>query len=164
MQCDIDNQKISNLTNPVLSHVEKLVRLWWHRPCKSLIVKDYDCKEHQQSASYFTRDNFGRRTVHAVTFDKREELCEHWGQSCPYINAYIGKFSHLSIIPSKSGPEKKALFAQIIGLYISNRKKAHAFFASLDRCFWLFYFPLFFWENFSFPWLLFYSGDRHLSS
>ena len=156
-------QKVSNLTNPVLSHVEKLVRLWWHWPWKSLIVKDYDGKEHQQSAAYFTRDNCGKRTVHAVTFDKREELWEHWGQSCPYINAYIGKFSHLSIIPSKSGPEKKTLFAQLVGFCISN-KTVQVFFASLDRCFWLFYFPLFLWENFSFPWLLFYSGDRHLSS
>ena len=164
MQCDIDNRKISNLTNPVLSHVEKLVRLWWHRPCKSLIVKDYDCKEHQQSASYFTRDNCGKRTVHAVTFDKREELCEHWGQSCPYINAYIGKFSHLSIIPSKSGPEKKALFAQIIGLCISNRKKCTRIFCIFRQVFLVVLFSSFFWENFSFPWLLFYSGDRHLSS
>ena len=151
MQCDIDNQKVLNLTNPVLSHVEKLVRLWWHRPWKSLIVKDYDCKEHQQSASYFTRDNCGKRTVHAVTFDKREELCEHWGQSCPYINAYIGKFSHLSIIPSKSGPEKRALFAQIIGLCISNRKKCTRIFCIFRQVFLVVLFSSFFLRKLFLP-------------
>ena len=129
MQCDIDNTKNSNLTNPVLSHVEKLVRLWWHWPWKSLIVKDYDGKEHQQSAFYFTRDNCGKRTVHAVTFDKREELWEHWGQSCPYINAYIGKFSHLSIIPSKCCREKRM-----------NNIAIHIKSASI-QLFWLLTFP-----------------------
>ena len=167
MQCDIDNQKISNLTNPVLSHVEKLVRLWWHWPWKSLIVKDYDGKEHQQSASYFTRDNCGKRTVHAVTFDKREELWEHWGQSCPYINAYIGKFSHLSIIPSKYQCGRKRM--NNIALVHVQDRSAYMLFSMfnisifVDICF---VFPLYFCETFLFcgAGLLFYSGDRHLSS
>ena len=110
--------------------------------------------------------NNRKRKVQDVTFDKWG-LGEHSRQSRPYINAAIGKFSHLSIIPSKYQCGRKRM--NNIALVHVEDRSTHMLFSMfnisifVDICF---VFPLYLCETFLFcgAGLLFYSGDRHLSS